>query len=77
MYDWPGEDRKPGFKHEAHAFVPLRSGRKSKASLPWVWCQRCGLVLLRNPATDWCRQHGCNYDDHPQYAETMRRLLKG
>lgn len=47
---------------------------KRTKSMPWPWCQRCGLVLLHNAATEWCRQRGCDYDEHPDYRAAMRRL---
>lgn len=70
---WPGEKRAPGYRHQAHRFTQLKTKR---GALPWQWCRRCGLVLLRTSATEWCREKGCNYDDHPQYRAAMRRLLR-
>ena len=64
---WPGESGGGGYKMTPH------SPSKSK-TLPWQWCRRCGLLYLRNPATNWCIEKGCNYDDHPQYSQMIKRL---
>lgn len=37
-------------------------------------CLGCGLVRLRNPLTDWCVRHGCDYDDHPNYMRIVQQL---
>lgn len=37
-------------------------------------CIHCGLVLLRNDATAWCVQKGCNNELHPQYTSSMKSL---
>lgn len=34
------------YKHEAHSW------RKPKR-YPWMVCQNCGLVALKNPLTEW------------------------
>jgi hypothetical protein len=57
------------FKHVGHSFVAVKG-------LPWPVCKSCGLVRLRNPLTDWCVRHGCNYHDAPGYRATVRRLTK-
>jgi hypothetical protein len=71
MIQWPGERRSEQFTHEPHTWKPMRAGKGR--SLPWLWCPRCGLVRLRNARTEWCIDHGCNYDDHPGYKQAMRR----
>jgi hypothetical protein len=47
----------------------------------WVFigkqvCKHCGLVALRNRATDWCVEKGCFSENHPQYESAMKRLTK-
>lgn len=39
-------------------------------------CAQCGLVLLRNPASAWCSEKGCNYKLHTSYERTIRNLTK-
>ena len=70
MIQWPGEKRAAGYTFEPHSFAPMKAGKKR--TLPWLWCPRCGLMLLRNARTEWCRDKGCNYDEHPGYKQAMR-----
>ena len=51
------------WKVELHSFT-----RKSR-SLPWYWCAHCGLLELRNEATERAKKLGCNWSEHP----SMRR----
>jgi hypothetical protein len=37
-------------------------------------CQRCGLMRLRNPITQWCVKHGCYHEDHPLYKRKLKEL---
>lgn len=39
-------------------------------------CAWCGLVALRNPASDWAVEKGCNHKLHPSYYGTMKKLTK-
>jgi len=39
-------------------------------------CSRCGLMRLNNPITHWCVRKGCNYDEHPDYEKTLKRLTR-
>ncbi|AEK81976.1 hypothetical protein NDAWWUGD_CDS0071 [Salmonella phage SeKF_80] len=39
-------------------------------------CAVCGLIRLRNRATDWCVERGCLYKLHPSYKSSMRNLTK-
>lgn len=39
-------------------------------------CAFCGLIALRNQASDWCVQKGCFYKLHPSYQKTIRKLTK-
>lgn len=62
------EDEERAYKFETHTFKAL--GKK----LPWQYCNKCGLVAVRNKITEWCITKGCNNEDHPQYKETLKRL---
>lgn len=35
--------------------------------VPWLVCQGCGLIALRNPFSEWCVKMGCDYEDHPDF----------
>ena len=39
-------------------------------------CAQCGLVFLRNPASIWCIEKGCNYTLHGSYERTMSNLTR-
>ena len=47
---------------------------------PWIvsggkrWCFSCGLVDLKNSASEWCVEKGCLYDLHPNYEKKMKKL---
>ena len=63
-------DEKPvkePYKMQGHSFKPLNGVGK-------MYCSRCGLIALRNHATNWCVQHGCNYQDHKSYESAMKKL---
>jgi len=55
---------------EPYKFEPHRPSKL--ASLPWMHCQKCGLVYLRNAFSQWAIRMGCNNEDHPQH-ERYRR----
>ena len=55
-----------------HNATPHRFTRTRR--IPWEVCTSCGLVRLHNPLTDWCVRNGCNHDEHPAYAATVRAL---
>ena len=57
------------YKYKGHSFTPLKGVGKQV-------CKSCGLIALKNLATQWCVDKGCNYEDHPQYRQTMKRLAK-
>jgi hypothetical protein len=57
------------FKHQAHVWDKWQG-------IPWLVCNICGLVRLRNPITEWCDKHGCNHDEHPGYRKALERLCK-
>lgn len=60
---------KEAYKKKGHSFTPLKGTGKS-------YCKSCGLVALNNPLTDWCIQMGCNYRDHTQYNNKVKRLTE-
>lgn len=51
-----------------HFFLDKHAGKQV--------CAWCGLVALRNKATDWCIEKGCGYKNHKSYRSTMERLTK-
>lgn len=57
------------YKMQGHSFTQMSHIGKQV-------CKNCGLVGLRNQATEWCIDKGCNYEDHPQYISSMKRLTK-
>lgn len=59
---------------EPHSWTKL--GGKAANKLPWQFCQKCGLVRLRNPFSEWASKMGCNNEDHPQH-EVWRRKVGG
>lgn len=74
MADWARDDsglslrdieRRQPYKLEPHVF-------KVSKKLPWLRCQRCGLLNLRNELTAWCMKMGCNASDHPEFAARCR-----
>ncbi|MCI0558693.1 MAG: hypothetical protein MN733_09370 [Nitrososphaera sp.] len=50
---------------EAYKFEP--HNMKGKIS-SWTYCNRCGLIALRNFFSDWAIRMGCNNEDHPLFA---------
>lgn len=61
-------DKDP-YKYESHKFYASSTCGKHV-------CWQCGLIALRNKATEWCIEKGCNYADHDSYKSTMTRLTK-
>lgn len=57
------------YKYEKHHFYLDKNAGKQV-------CADCGLVALRNAASDWCVEHGCNYKDHVSYSKRMKQLTK-
>lgn len=39
-------------------------------------CANCGLVALRNKASEWCVEKGCQYKLHASYQSSMTKLTK-
>ena len=54
------------YKHEAHSW------RKPKR-YPWMVCQNCGLVALKNPLTEWAINKGCNYKEASGYSDAIKK----
>lgn len=52
------------YEKEPHSFT-LNVGH-------WPVCIKCGLVMMKNPFSDWAVKMGCNNKDHPSY-ESVRR----
>lgn len=44
---------------------------RSSKRLPWLICQTCGLVSLRNIRTRWCEKMGCLARQHPEYKKRV------
>lgn len=55
------------YKLVGHQPIPLKGVGK-------MYCKSCGLVFLRNKATQWCVAKGCEYSKHSQYSKAMDRL---
>ena len=64
-----GMSGKEPYKFRGHSFTPRKGLGKQV-------CNGCGLVALRNAATNWCIDKGCNYEDHGQCKSAMKRLTK-
>jgi len=48
-------------KNLPHAFEKVgKGGKKSSVSVPWQYCDRCGLVLLRNEASNKAAKAPCS-----------------
>lgn len=48
---------------KAHRPVKLHNAKKSTVSLPWMRCQKCFLVYLKNEATAKAIKNPCPGDD--------------
>lgn len=55
---------------EPHSFTWKLNG------LPNLICNKCGLIRLHNPFTDWCVSQGCDYENHPNYINIRISLTK-
>lgn len=53
------------YEYEVHNPVKIKG-------LPWLICNKCGLLYLRNRFTDWSIKKGCNSEDHPEYLSERR-----
>jgi len=59
------------WKHQGHCF---KSDRPSARFMARAVCINCGLVRLKNLLTEWAIARGCDYDEHPGWAEARRTL---
>jgi len=50
-------------KRAAHAFMPVANARRSTTTFTWPVCARCGLVLLKNPASQQAARASCDAMD--------------
>lgn len=57
------------YTYEPHSF-------KKRKGIPWLVCQHCGLVCVRNSFTAWAVKVGCNNNEHPDLA-AMRHKFTG
>lgn len=47
-------------KNTAHSWEHIgRGGRKSSVSIPYQYCDRCGLILLKNDASRRAAKQPC------------------
>jgi hypothetical protein len=53
---------------EQHSF------KKKIKCLPYLVCEKCGLVLIHNPFTKWCQESGCDYQTHPQFLAKKKQF---
>lgn len=49
-----------------HRPEPLPKAKRSTWSIPWQVCKRCGLIYLKNRATDAATRKPCQAVDDPQ-----------
>jgi hypothetical protein len=50
---------------KTHAFTAFgRGGKKSSVSIPYQYCQNCGLILLKNEASQKAAKASCR-DEWP------------
>jgi hypothetical protein len=54
------------YRLQHHSFTGTAAGKP--------FCVTCGLLLLRNPLTDWCVRKGCYADDHPGWKHARATL---
>lgn len=63
------KNQKEEYAYEKHHFYLDSNAGKQV-------CAWCGLIALRNKASEWCVEKGCNYRQHPSYQKTMVKLTK-
>lgn len=63
------KDTTEEYKYEGHQFYLDKHCGKQV-------CAWCGLIGLRNKASDWCVEKGCNYKNHKSYESQMKKLTK-
>lgn len=60
---------KEEYTYEKHHFYADKHAGKQV-------CAWCGLVALRNKASDWCVDKGCHYKLHPSYRSAMFKFTQ-
>lgn len=60
------EDIKEKYKFEAHK--PIKITKR----FPYLVCQYCGLVYLKNQITKWCIAKGCLHEIHKDYKNQIK-----
>jgi hypothetical protein len=60
------EDVKETYKFEAH------KPRQLTKRIPWLVCQYCGLVYLKNNVSRWCISKGCLHELHKDYKKQFK-----
>ena len=60
---------KETYTYEKHHFYPDKNAGKQV-------CAWCGLIALRNKASDWAVEKGCNYRLHTSYQSAMTKFTK-
>lgn len=55
---------------EQHVF------KKKIKCLPYLICEKCGLVLIHNPFTTWCKEKGCDYQSHPEFLAKKKQFTE-
>lgn len=50
------------YKFEAHSFT-----KKVRGSA-YMFCSKCGTVMMKNDFSLWWQRMGCNAQDHPNYS---------
>lgn len=66
--DFLNQSPSKAYKLVPHQFNSSHAGK--------ACCTKCGLLALRNRATDWCVEKGCEFENHPDYTNAMKRLTK-
>jgi hypothetical protein len=46
-------------RRTTHVFVTLGRAKQSTVTIPWPVCKGCGLVLLKNPASQRAAREPC------------------
>ena len=54
------------YKYEAHS-------PKKRKNTAYPVCEKCGLIYLKNPFTEWGIRMGCNNNDHPDYEKQRQK----
>ena len=59
---------------EPYLYVPhiFRTPKRGGKAI----CQRCGLVALKNPLTQWSIEKGCYFEDHPENINKIKQYTR-